>query len=590
MGVVWKAWDESVEREVAVKLVLPAHSDEEHIQRLARLERERRVLIELSQHPNVVTLFDILTEPIGYVMEWIEGYDIEAWLEANPGPQPPVVVASIFGPILDAVGYAHERGVVHRDLKPSNVFLQVLGDRVAVRVMDFGLARVVQQESNITTGRLIVGTPQYMAPEQVLGHASTGATDIYTLGILLYEALTGALPVDTGTAESPIPLLLSKVNNDITPPREKCPDLSEELEAVILRATHREPEERYATCADFADALFAAIPNLPRRNSPLIDPATLGVIPPLQSTRLTGGNIGTPKFSDDDLAGLFGVGSTASIQPPESSNGNDVTAVQPAPFPAAARQTPSPGDTSSDTVQADAPSGGRSKNDTLSQDLRHALEGVLHRSKYSKQQLVVGAAVAASAVLLVLLTSFFALTSTAKSSDVTYGLGELPKAYVPSDFNWDLRGSYTSTSVVTEALAEYQHTLHAWNAGDGPQIVARHARQVRCYYNDANMQWNRLPLQPLVRASLGLPLAPFFPEEIFVTSRGRDYVTFIERGLAGELQEPYVRLVQLSRADDAPHWRVNVEASEGAHHCYDNFSSMMDRYKNAGPPSMPHVE
>src|SRR5699024_7452349 len=143
-----------IDRRVAIKRVLPAHSEDEHLQRLARLELERRVLIELSQHPGIVTLFDVITEPLGYVMEWLEGYDLESWLTANPGPRPPILVASIFAQILDAVGYAHAQGVIHRDLKSSNVFLQNLGDRTSVRVMDFGLARILQQESNITTGRL----------------------------------------------------------------------------------------------------------------------------------------------------------------------------------------------------------------------------------------------------------------------------------------------------------------------------------------------------------------------------------------------------------------------------------------------------
>lgn len=598
MGVVWKAWDESVERQVAVKLVLPAHSDEEHLQRLARIERERRVLIELSQHPNVVTLFDILMDPIGYVMEWIEGYDLEDWLTANEGPRPPEVVASIFAPILDAVGYAHERGVVHRDLKPSNVYLQKLGDRVAVRVMDFGLARVVQQESNITTGRLLVGTPQYMAPEQVLGHASTGATDIYALGVMLFECLTGHLPLEN-SSESPIPLLLSKVNHELPSPREKYPELSPELEAVIVRATRREPTERFESCADFSEALFAAIPNMPSRTRPLIDAETLGQAPPLKASSAATNapsldesathQTARPSNLDDQArSALYGYttlldGTTSGTHTsmargtPSSEN---VTAAHP---------QLQHGPQEAVTASMHFPAQMTAVSDAETSDVSPSLWQTLRKRFYedaSPQERKIGAGVLVLAALFILLLPILVINASRASSATEAAAITLPKPLPPEDFNWLVRGNNASSAVAVAALDDYQNLLHAWNTGHRGSILDGHRESMRCYYTLGNMPRERVPLQPLVRASLGLPLAPFQPEEIYVTGTGRDYVTFVERGVAGDFHDPYLRVIQMTGGRNTK-WRVNLETTEQANDCYETFETHLRRYQDAGPPPMP---
>lgn len=585
MGVVWLAWDQSVERQVAVKLVLPAHSEDEHLQRLARLERERRVLIELSQHPNVVTLFDILMEPIGYVMEWIEGYDLEEWLRANPGPQPPEVVASIFAPMLDAVGYAHERGVIHRDIKSSNVFLQALGDRIAVRVMDFGLARIVQQESNITTGRLIVGTPQYMAPEQILGNESTAATDIYSLGVLLYECLTGSLPLES-TGESPIPLLLSKVNNELPSPLEKYPELPEALADVVIKATRRAPEERFASCAEFAEALFDALPIMPSRTRPLIEASTLGVLPELQSAgdsialAAMRGESSTSELSPEQLYGYVTESPTNRYATPDLSGkdaGNatsNVTAVT--PISAVHRNDNASPNNEFDFIR-DEDSFDAFERGKLSGAVQHIQRQILAASPEKRRAIGAILLICLLAIVSISVLTLGSLVGADKQDD------ESQEAYddtVP--FPWVVRGVNPTNPSVTSALRYYTRTLHHWNDGRRAKIIEGHRAPMRCYYNTANLPREQLPLQSLVRTSLGLPSPPFQPEEIFVTSSGRDYVTFVESGVAGDQSEPYVRIIQMVGNRNAT-WRISVESSEPAHDCYPSFDTHYHRWLEARP-------
>lgn len=588
MGVVWSAWDDSVQRQVAVKLVLPAQTEEEHLQRLARLERERRVLIELSQHPNIVTLFDMLTDPIGYVMEWIEGFDMEVWLKLNPGPRDPEVVASIFGPILDAVGYAHECGVIHRDLKSSNVFLQSLGDRVSVRVMDFGLARIVQQQSNITTDRLIVGTPQYMAPEQILGNESTAETDIYALGVLLFECVTGALPVETNT-ESPIPMLVAKINQELPEARSVYPDCSPELEAVITRATRRAPSERYANCEEFAEALFAALPNVARRVRPSIDNSLLGVIPPTPE-RTSAPSITRAGSALDPASPLYDAaataatlrsqplrGRTSSARTPEQSFTSDVTAVGPSPFVSgSSRETrathprPSPSDGAPFVI--------------IGRAVRRAVLQI-RALPYAppRTQLLVGAALLCAIVLLALLPL---LGRTPPPEPPVAMIGDPLEKLVPIEFDLFLgtlpvRGAQATAPNVKAALRDYRRSIQSWNDGNRSAVLAAHRTPMRCYYNSKDFPVASLPLQPLVRTSLGLPNPPFVPKDIYVTAAGRDYVTFVEEGASGvDGKTPYVRLVQMAGGRKS-RWRVSVEVSLTAHDCYENFDTHYQRWADA---------
>lgn len=562
MGVVWEAFDQTLDRRVAIKLVLPAHSEDEHMQRLARLERERRVLIELSQHPGIVTLFDILTEPLGYVMEWIEGYDLESWLYANPGPRPPAVVANIFGRILDAVDYAHTKGVIHRDLKSSNIFLQNLGDRTSVRVMDFGLARIVQQESDITTGRLLLGTPQYMAPEQVMGEPPTPQTDIYALGVLLYECLTGELPLED-RGESPVPMLMDKVRNELPSPQEKYPALSDELTAVIVKATRLSQDERYASCAEFADALFRALPQDDERSSMRLETRALGVVPDPQE--IFSPEVHTADTSNISLATLYGhhqdfQGSHHGTL--LQAGGTNTTLINQAP--ADARKDAA--------ITPQQPVAENYAKANLNEDYDPVLDE--YNPSYGRlpsSTKLVAVALGVFVLLAALLVGLQRNISKKRLYESASQFEGIP---------WMIRGDQERRNASLDAMITYRDIIDDWNEGDTTRILEGYREPIRCYYNQSGLLNNEIPLQPLTRTIQGLPAPPFEPKDLFISSTGRNYITFVESGVAGKAKQDYVRVVQLTRRSSNTPWRISVEANRSAHDCYDSFDAHYQKWRN----------
>lgn len=549
MGVVWEAIDAPIDRRVAIKLVLPAHTEDEHLQRLARLELERRVLIELSQHPGIVTLFDVITEPLGYVMEWLEGYDLESWLSANPGPRPPVLVASIFAQLLDAVDYAHSHGVIHRDLKSSNIFLQNLGERTSVRVMDFGLARIVQHESNITTGRFILGTPQYMAPEQVLGEAPTPATDIYALGVLLYECLTGELPLED-RGESPVPMLMDKVRNELPPPQGKYPELSDELSSVIMKATRLSREERYSSCSEFADALFAALPVSSDRNTMRLESSSLGVVPkPYNPTDSAETVADTSNISYATLYGHHQDVTSTQTTTADTHHGHTTLL------------SPQPKDTPTIVANDVAPS-------------IHSvadLAAAIGQRLPSRRNLTIIAI--AISILLVLLIGM-----ALQKSSSPQAAGNITKIEgVP----WLIHGDQERREASLSAMFAYKDIIEDWNEGPASKAILAYREPVRCYYNEKDLTPDRIPTNALARTVQGIPAAPFEPQNILISqARTNEYVTFVEQGLAGSARQKYIRVVQLTRRNRHSQWRVNVEVNRTAHDCYDSFEVHYQKWLN----------
>jgi beta-lactam-binding protein with PASTA domain len=245
MAEVYLARDELLGREVAVK-VLHQHfaEDQEFVE---RFRREASSAAGLS-HPNIVGIFDRGEWNGTYyiAMEYVAGRSLKAIVREH-GAIDPTVALDIVIQILRGARFAHRRGVIHRDLKPHNVILDEEG---RARVTDFGIARAGASDMTLTGS--IMGTAQYLSPEQAQGHSVTAATDLYSVGVILYELLTGAVPFEGETA---VAIAFKQVSAVAQPPSALNPALPASLDAVVMRALAKEPAERYAD----ADELIAAL-------------------------------------------------------------------------------------------------------------------------------------------------------------------------------------------------------------------------------------------------------------------------------------------------------------------------------------------
>lgn len=262
MAAVYKAYQPSMDRYVALK-VLPRHfaDDPQFIQ---RFEQEAKVLAKL-QHPHILPVHDF-GESEGYtymVMPLITGGDLADLFDNEPFSLEEI--NHIISQVGEALDYAHAQGVVHRDVKPSNILIDSRGNCL---LNDFGLAKLVAGSSKLTSTGLIVGTPSYMSPEQGMGQPSNGRTDIYALGVILYELATGQVPF---RAETPMAVVIKHIQDPLPPPTKLRPNIPEAIERVILKALAKKPEDRYATAGEMVKALQAAIAAQPAAKN---DPAT----------------------------------------------------------------------------------------------------------------------------------------------------------------------------------------------------------------------------------------------------------------------------------------------------------------------------
>ncbi|HTO08496.1 MAG TPA: serine/threonine-protein kinase [Myxococcota bacterium] len=250
VGDVYKAVDHLLGRNVALKFLRPGLADCAEV--VQRFHAEARTLAQLI-HPNIAVLYCMMREEesLAMVMEYVEGRTFGQLLDG--GALPPERALPLLLQALEGIGHAHAAGVIHRDIKPSNL---MLGGSGCVKVMDFGVARCLGTVRQTRDGHMI-GTAQYMSPEQVRGLESDARSDVYAIGVLAYEMLTGVVPFDS---ESEYELCRAQVEKPPRPPRELVPALSAELEAVILRALQKEPAERFPSVYALRDALQTALP------------------------------------------------------------------------------------------------------------------------------------------------------------------------------------------------------------------------------------------------------------------------------------------------------------------------------------------
>ncbi|MBX7197723.1 MAG: serine/threonine protein kinase, partial [Sandaracinaceae bacterium] len=252
MAAVFRARHRYTHRVVAIKILLPSMARDPSV--VERFLREARAATALD-HPAAVAVLDVGRSAGGYylVMEHLEGETLRARLER--GTLTVTDALAILEPLLGAVAAAHARGIIHRDIKPDNVFLKRLEDgTIAPKLLDFGISKLTREEALTLTGA-VMGTPEYLAPEQILDSSRVGPrADVYQLGVLFFEMLTGTTPLRRASYEAQLTAILTDEPLRL---RQARPELPAELEAIVARTLRRSPEERTADVASLAAELRA---------------------------------------------------------------------------------------------------------------------------------------------------------------------------------------------------------------------------------------------------------------------------------------------------------------------------------------------
>lgn len=294
MAAVYKAYQPGMERHVALK-VLPQQlaTTPEFV---GRFQQEAKVLAKLL-HPHILPVFDF-GESEGYtyiVMPFVERGTLTNLMHGKPLPLSQI--ANVISQVGDALDYAHSHGVVHRDVKPDNVLVDERGNCL---LTDFGIAKILEGTSKFTNIGGVIGTPAYMSPEQGLGLSIDGRSDIYSLGIILYEMTTGRVPF---IAETPNAVIFKHIQDPLPLPRVLNPNLPEDVAIVIIKALAKQSEDRFATAGDMVTALQAAVSNTQRFSRPSNTTAPKSAFP-----KWVYAVVGTIL-----LAGMFGIFITASV-------------------------------------------------------------------------------------------------------------------------------------------------------------------------------------------------------------------------------------------------------------------------------------
>ena len=251
MAVVYRAWDLKLDREVAVKVLRPEYLTDQA--RSSQFNHEAQATSKMS-HPNIVGMYDVGQDgDTRYiVMEYVRGVTLESLIRQN-GTIRPQRAVQITLKILQALGHAHKNNIVHRDIKPQNILVDADG---RVKVTDFGIARMVGTSTATLNGQNILGSVHYFSPEQAQGKVAGPQSDLYSVGVVLYEMVTGRVPFD---GDTPMTIALKHVGEEPVPPSQLSDEVSKGLEEVILKALSKDPEKRYRTAFEMAVDLKRAM-------------------------------------------------------------------------------------------------------------------------------------------------------------------------------------------------------------------------------------------------------------------------------------------------------------------------------------------
>ena len=317
MGEVWRAEDQKLLRRVAIKILPPQlAADAEWKERFLR---EARMVAQLN-HPSIATIYSIdqQGDTLFMAMELIEGEPLSAMIAR--GPMLPADAVRVAAHVADGLDEAHAKGIVHRDIKPENILVSTK----VVKILDFGISKQIggTADPGLTQGGMVVGTPNYMSPEQALGRAVDARTDIFSLGVVLYEMLSGQKPF-TGDAATQV--LLQIVMNEPRDIAQAAFGITPALAAIVRRCMKKQPDDRFATCEDLRKALTTSLKEDPSRIRRSQVPTISQPKPKIEASPVAAG----PRralVADDDPATRYLLGSVLQkhqIAYDEAANGAD---------------------------------------------------------------------------------------------------------------------------------------------------------------------------------------------------------------------------------------------------------------------------